>query len=178
MKFRRKIMRQLFSQLFSCAVIAVLLSACVMDNSNQTLRELDVARRVNVQDDSETVTAESQGRQFKAVVRLRPFTPEDNQDHLYWFGVDGELPRRVVERITVERDGQEVPIPDRVYADFGAIACEPQQWLVQLFASGDRLLVRYSGSDGAGSYKAELYFKGQFFDNAIIRGGAREVVRR
>lgn len=149
-----------------------------MDTSNRNLRELDVVRIVDLMDESETVTAESQGHQFKAKVRLRPFTKHDVHDHRYWFGTDGNLPNRVVESIRVERDGQALPIPDRVYSDFGDIPYEPQQWKVRLFAKGERLLVRYGGSDGAGSYEAELYLNGRSFNHAVISGSARNVVRR
>ena len=157
--------------------IATVLSSCAIDNSDRALRELKVTRIVDLQDDSETVTADSQGHHFKATVQLRPFTKQDVQDHRYWFGVDGDLPERVVKSIRVERDGYVLPIPDQVYSDLGAIPCEPQQWLLRLFVEGDRLLVLYAGSDGAGSYESKFYFTDRSFDHALIRGGAREVVR-
>jgi len=136
-----------------------------------------VVRKVDIKKDSETVTAVSQGHHFKAVVRLRLFMQNDVQDHKYWFGVDGDLPRRVVESIRVERDGQEMTIPERVYSDFGDIPFEPQQWRIQLFTEGDKLLMRYAGSDGAGSYEAKFYFKDESFDYAAIPSGGRTVVR-
>ncbi len=158
-------------------VVTALLGSCVTDYTEDTLRELEVVRKVDIKNDTETVTAKSNGHQYKAVLRLRAFTQHDVQDHKYWFGVDGDLPRRVVESIRVERDGQEMTIPERVYSDFADIPCEPQQWRIQLFTEGDKLLMRYAGSDGAGSYAAKFYFSGESFDHATIPSGGRTVVR-
>ncbi len=170
------------------AIIVCFVSSCTNPNAfgpnrpkahstDYTFRQLEVVRKVDIKIDSETVTTVSQGHQFKAVVRLRPFTQRDIQDQKYWFGVDGDLPRRVVDSIRLERNGQELTIPARIYPDFGAIPTEPQQRLIELFADGDTLLLQYSGSDGAGSYESKFYFKGESFDYATIQGGTRKVFR-
>ena len=163
---------------FISIVIAVFLSACASNSENSTIRDLKVVRHVDIHDQSESVTAESDGRQYEAKVRLRQFLRSNIQDHLHWFGVDGDLPEYVVDRFTVERDGQAWAIPSRVYSDFGDIAYEPQQWKVRLSSGGNQFIIEYHGSDGAGSYEARLYFIDQTFDHAIISGGARIVERR
>ena len=160
-------------------VLALLLNSCTAVKTGSNFHALNVTRTVALQNESETVVAESQGHRFKAVIRLRDFTAQDVKSPEFWFGVDGDLPQRVVASIRVEKDGQELLMPPRIYTDFGDIPCESKQGRVKLFASGgDRLLLRYSGSDGAGSYTAEFHFNGKAFDHAIIQCGPRKVMRR
>ena len=102
----------------------------------------------------------------------------DIKDHRHWFGVDGDLPKYVVDSITLERDGLTIDIPRHVYADFGDISFEPQQGRLGLGFDKNQIILVYGGSDGAGSYQAELYFKDDAFVRASIRGCARNIKRR
>jgi hypothetical protein len=135
-------------------------------------------RQVDVKNQTETIVAELSSHQYKACVRLRRFTKNDIQDHRHWFGVDGNLPKYVVDGISLDRDGLTIDIPRHVYADFGDISFEPQQEKVRLSGDKNRILLEYGGSDGAGAYYSELYFEDDTFDRVSIRGGARNIERR
>ena len=163
---------------YTILALSALLVGCAMDNSSNTYRKLEVVRHVDFKNQSETVVAELNGHQYKACVRLRRFTKNDIQDHRHWFGVDGDLPKYVVDSITLERDGFKIDIPHHVYADFGDISFEPQQERVRLSSTKRQILLVYGGSDGAGSYDTEFYFRDDVFERVDIRGCARNIERR
>jgi hypothetical protein len=135
-------------------------------------------RHVDVLNQTECIVTELNGHQYKACVRLRSFTKNDIQDHRHWFGVDGELPKYVVDSITLERDGIMIDIPRNLFADFGDMSFEPQQKRVRLSSHKKQVLLEYGGSDGAGSYYTEFYFKDDTFVLAKIQGCARNIERR
>ena len=163
---------------YTLLAISVFLGSCAMDNTNNTYRSLEVMRHVDVQNQTESIVAESNGHQYKACVSLRSFTKNDIQDHRHWFGVDGDLPKYVVDSITLECDGLRIDIPRHVYMDFGDISHEPQQERLRLSSYKKQLLLEYEGSDGAGSYDAQFYFKDGVFDRLRISGCARNIERR
>jgi len=159
-------------------LVSLLFVGCAVNDTIGTYRSLEVVRDVDVQNLTETIVAELDGHQYMARARLRIFTKNDIQDHRHWFGVDGGLPKYVVDSITLERDGKIIDIPRDLYSDFGDIFFETQQASLRLKTYKNKILLEYGGSDGAGSYYAEFYFKDNTFDRMSVRGCGRNIERR
>jgi hypothetical protein len=84
--------------------------------------------------------------------------PNDRQSVKNWWGVDGGTPPLVVKRIEFRVANKEIPIPLAAYVDFGDIGFPPQ---MQLQRRGRTLHLSVTAGDAAGSYIAELIFRGR-----------------
>lgn len=82
-------------------------------------------------------------------------------DHQFW-GVDGELPENIIDKMSLMIGGKDVPFPSKAFDDLSNIILPTGIYLMQK----DNAVVLYlKGGDGAGAYTAVF----EILHNKLIR---------
>lgn len=112
-----------------------------------------VSRVIDEDDATETITGVLNGESIKASVKFKPYdaTTASPEPYGFWLGSDdrSHVPEYVIDRISLWKNGIEVPIRRDLYSNFSDFKV-PNHSLG--FSEADNgFFLRFSGSDGAGS---------------------------
>ncbi|WP_293381797.1 hypothetical protein [Phenylobacterium sp.] len=81
----------------------------------------------------------------------------------YWGGDDNEVPRQLLDHISVTVGASPAIVPYSAFADLGDVR------FASLVATGTGFELKISGGDTASSYEARLIFRDGFLIEKIVR---------
>ena len=144
---------------------SLLVSSCALSPESDPTFDAIPTRRS--QDKNEIhASAIVDGSLIQATVRLRKYEASDHSEHKYWYGTDGGLPTYVIQSIIVTKNGKNIPIDPSNYTNFSDISILPEK--LSIIVSAQSYGIRYSGSDGAGSYTADFIFVNDALDRIVM----------
>ena len=146
---------------------AIVVSACALPPDSDSPFEVIPSRKLlDEKSDEIRASATIEGSSIQATIKFRKYGPNDNSDQRHWYGTDGGLPDYVIQSIIVTKDGKPIPIDPSNYSNFGDISINEER--LSIIVSAQNFGIRYSGSDGAGSYEADFIFVKDRLDRVIM----------
>ena len=144
---------------------SLLVSSCAIAPQSDPVFDAIPTRR-SLEKNEIHASAIIDGSLIQATVSLRKFEASDHSDHKYWYGTDGGIPTYVIQSIIVSKNGKDIPIHPSNYSNFSDISVRPEK--LSIIVSAQNYGIRYSGSDGAGSYTADFIFVNDSLDRVVM----------
>src|SRR5690606_4499898 len=130
-----------------------------------------VSRVIDKDDSTETITGLLNGKSITATVKFAPYdaNTSSSEPHGFWLGNDdrSHIPKYVVDRLSIWKNGNELPIPRELYSNFSDFKLP--SYTLHFYEAENGFYLRFSGSDGAGSYTGYFLFDEQGLQQMFVQ---------